>query len=129
MNSRDESPETNADELKRLEQLLLEPEFRRDSKRVEELLAEDFLEFGSSGRVWTRETTLQLLATESYIKPIIEDFACRMLSNDVTLLTYRSLRTGADDEQHVETLRSSIWMRRNGKWKIIFHQGTRTLQS
>ena len=129
MNSRDESPETNADELKRLEQLLLEPEFRRDSKRVEELLAEDFLEFGSSGRVWTRETTLQLLATESYIKPIIEDFACRMLSNDVTLLTYRSLRTGADDKQHVETLRSSIWMRRNGKWKIIFHQGTRTLQS
>ena len=44
-----------APELRRLELMLLDPDVRRDSRQVEKLLAEDFLEFGSSGRIWTRE--------------------------------------------------------------------------
>lgn len=115
-----------AAELKRLELTLLDPEARRDTSRVAELLADDFLEFGSSGRVWTREATLKLLATETYVPPEIEDLSCRMLSDSVALLTYRSVRRSAGSEIQAEALRSSIWVRRQEGWKIRFHQGTRT---
>ncbi len=79
-------------ELERLELLLMDPAVRRDRERVAGLLAEDFVEFGSSGRVWTREATLELLATETYTPPAVEAFACRMISEDVALVTYRAVR-------------------------------------
>jgi len=75
-------------ELHRLELKLMQPEFRRDRRQVEALLAEDFQEFGASGRIWTREATLNLLAGEISTAPRITDFACRMLSGRVALVTY-----------------------------------------
>ncbi len=113
-----------AAQLQRLERTLLDPDVRHDRSRVEELLSADFLEFGSSGRVWTREETLQLLATESFIAPVMEDFTCRMLSDDVALVTYRSVRRTSDGAVQAEALRSSIWIRSGAKWKVAFHQGT-----
>jgi hypothetical protein len=119
-----ELDEATKGELQRLELLLMDPEVRREPERVAGLLTEDFLEFGSSGRVWTRETALELLATEMYTPPAVDSFACRMLDKDVVLVTYRALRTsGARDEQTV-TLRSSIWTKKSGRWKMCFHQGT-----
>ena len=115
-----------APELRRLELMLLDPDVRRDSRQVEKLLAEDFLEFGSSGRIWTRDATLASLATEDYIPPAIEEFACRVLAADVVHATYRSVRRSTDGEAESEVLRSSIWVRKDGEWKMIFHQGTRT---
>ena len=117
--------ETTKAELEPLELMLMDPVVRRDRERVSALLAEDFLEFGSSGRVWTREATLELLATETYISPSIEDFACRVLGKDVALVTYRAVRTNMAGERTV-TLRSSIWVRESGNWQMQFHQGTLT---
>lgn len=114
-----------ATELERLERLLLEPEARRDRARVAELLAEEFQEFGSSGRVWTREAILELLATEEYAAPLMEGFACRALAEDIALVTYRTVRAGAAPDKRVVTLRSSIWVKRSGAWQVVFHQGTR----
>ena len=62
--------ETQA-ELERLELLLMDPAMRRDRERVGALLTSDFVEFGSSGRVWTREATLELLATETDRKSVV----------------------------------------------------------
>jgi hypothetical protein len=53
-------------QLRSLELALLDPATRRDRSRVAELLTEDFEEFGSSGRVWSRAAILELLATEEY---------------------------------------------------------------
>jgi hypothetical protein len=41
--------------LKRCEESLLDAAVRRNHARVADLLAGDFQEFGSSGRVWTRD--------------------------------------------------------------------------
>ena len=112
------------DELERLELLLMDPAVRRDRERVSALLASDFVEFGSSGRVWTRETILELLATGTFIAPVVEDFAFRLLGRDVVLVTYRTERTD-DTGAHAITLRSSIWTRESESWKMCFHQGTR----
>jgi hypothetical protein len=106
--------------LLRLELMLMEPAFRRDSAAVSALLAEGFLEFGSSGRVWSREAILRLLATEEQQPvPRVEDFTLRMLASDVALVTYRTVRP------QQATLRSSIWRQGANGWQVFFHQGTK----
>jgi hypothetical protein len=116
-----------AAELLRAEMLLLDPAVRRDRGRVSVLLADDFLEFGASGRAWTRDQILELLATERYEPPVIEDFACRRIADDVVLVTYRAVRAKGMNGQRDVTLRSSLWAKRAAKWNLRFHQGTRGL--
>lgn len=115
-----------AAELERLELLLMDPAVRRDRERVAAQLDMGFVEFGSSGRIWTRETILELLATETYRRPEVEEFACRALGPNAVLVTYRTVRRKEGGER-TTTLRSSIWIRgpeRDGAWKMRFHQGT-----
>lgn len=105
-----------------LETQLMDPQFRRNSARVSEQLADDFREFGSSGRHWTRQEILDLLAAEpAYSPPEIEDFRIQQIASDVVLVTYRAQRVDTT------TLRSSIWIYRNEKWQMLFHQGTKVL--
>jgi hypothetical protein len=118
--------EATARELERLELLLMDPAVRRDRDRVATLLAEDFLEFGSSGRVWTREMLLEQLQTETFSPPAVECFACKMLGEDVALVTYSTVRWNEATGERTITLRSSIWTRALGDWKMRFHQGTRS---
>lgn len=112
--------------LKACEQALLDPAVRRDRGRVSELLAEDFLEFGSSGRVWTREQILELLETENFRPPAMEDFKCAFMAEGVALATYRTVRTDPQTGERAVTLRSSLWTEEAGTWRIRFHHGTRT---
>ena len=119
--------ERAARELRKLEESLLDLAVRRSGDRLREMLAEDFLEFGSSGRVWTRKTIIDLLAREKrFVPPAIVDFDCRLLSREVALVTYRTVRTDAETGEHLESLRSSLWTRETGVWRMRFHQGTRT---
>src|SRR5579871_3288463 len=109
------------------EQTLLDPVVRRDRSRVARLLAEDFVEIGASGKLWSREEILTLLETEDYTPPALEDFACRLIAPGVALTTYQTLRTDAQTGTHQITLRSSIWVLDTDEdhWRVRFHQGTR----
>jgi hypothetical protein len=99
---------------------LMDPAIRKDRARVSALLAEDFREFGSSGRVWSREEILELLATESaQAAPVVEGFEINGLAEGAALVTYRAVHP------HQTSLRSSLWVRREGRWKMVFHQGTK----
>jgi len=111
------------------EQALLDPTVRRDRRQVSELLTEDFVEFGSSGRVWTRNQILELLETEDYQPPAMEDFKCALIADTVALVTYRTVCADAITSDKAATLRSSLWIRKSGTWRVRFHQGTRTSQS
>lgn len=114
--------------LRGLEQSLLDPAVRRNRARLMELLAEDFLEFGSSGRVWTRKTIVELLAKETaFVRPEIEEFQCSLLAPELVLVTYRTVRTDEETGERLASLRSSIWRRSGGEWRMRFHQGTRTV--
>jgi hypothetical protein len=116
---------TLAAELLRAEMLLLDPSVRRDRSRVAALLEEGFFEFGSSGRVWTREQILDLLATETYSPPVIEGFDCLVLVEGIALVTYRAVRVKGDRGEREVTLRSSLWKKGAYGWRVSFHQGTR----
>jgi hypothetical protein len=107
-----------------LEQQLLQPSTRRDAAALTSLLAEEFREFGSSGRIHTRQQIIDALATESPHTITLSDPLCQQLAEDIALLTYRSTRTiGHEAVGHA--LRSSLWAYREARWQVIFHQGTR----
>ncbi|HEY2860457.1 MAG TPA: DUF4440 domain-containing protein [Terracidiphilus sp.] len=113
--------------LRMLEESLLDSAVRHDAARMRELLAEDFLEFGSSGRVWTRRSIIDHLDTETnFVPPAIEEFQCSLLSDQVALVTYRTVREDSKTRERLASLRNSIWVFQDGDWRMRFHQGTRT---
>jgi hypothetical protein len=116
-----------AAELQRLELALMDPKVRRDRNKVAALLDEEFLEFGASGRAWTREATLALLESENYTPPGVDEFSCSSLGSDAVLVNYRAIRIDERGARAV-TLRSSIWIKQSGAWKMRFHQGTRAIE-
>ncbi len=114
-----------ADHLKSLEESLLDPTNRRNSERVSSLLTDDFLEFGSSGRIFDKSAILEELRNEpQHHTARLSDFAIRPLAPEVILVTYRTTRLDTSDQIIHQARRSSIWINRNGTWQITFHQGT-----
>lgn len=106
--------------LEDLERQLLVPRARK-SELVFELLAEEFVEFGSSGRQFTKAEIVAALQAEAPVEVTASEFKVQLLSSQVALVTYRAQRHG---EPPVHTLRSSIWELREGQWQMVFHQGT-----
>jgi hypothetical protein len=114
------------DHLKSLEERLIDPVFRTDSGAVATLLADDFLEFGSSGRSFDKTSILIDLKNELPQRvSLLSDFSVRELSPGVVLVTYRATRRDLAGQQIGQSWRSSIWMHRDGGWQLTFHQGTR----
>jgi hypothetical protein len=108
------------DELMHLEEELLETATRHNRQRLEQLIAPDFREFGSSGRVFDRAAILESLLSEPPGPAIrVSGFAIQPLTDDLVLVTYRTHKDAT------ESLRSSLWRRHEGAWQILFHQGTR----
>ncbi len=82
------------------------------------LLADGFLEFGASGRTWDEASMRQTLAGATPTAPEdLEDFVVEALAPDVALVTYR---LGPPRPSN----RSSVWVRRDCRWRVRFHQGT-----
>ncbi len=107
-----------------LERGLLEPSVRSSAQALEALLADEFVEFGSSGRVWTRQEIIADLLEQPTSIIEIDSVESRHIGEETVLITYRTRRAGETDAN--EAIRSSIWQRQGNNWKIIFHQGTRT---
>jgi hypothetical protein len=106
-----------------LEQQLMDPEFRKDRDQTAALLAEEFFEFGSSGRVWTRAEILEpSSANQSALA--VEDFVVRSIAPELVQVTYRTVRTMREGGQQA-ALRCSLWIWREDRWQMIFHQGTK----
>jgi hypothetical protein len=107
-----------------LELQLMDPVFRKDRDQVSALLADGFREFGSSGRVWSRKATVDLLATEQpQAAPSVEEFSIHPIAPATVLVTYRTRRLAGS------SLRSSIWVHTPAGWQILFHQGTKASES
>ena len=88
-----------------LERQLQRAETRADRSRFVALLADDFVEIGASGVVWTKQSILELLGGESADDGIIEvhDLSGRILGVGVVLVQWTSRRSGR------RARRSSIW--------------------
>ncbi len=113
-----------AELIRQLEERLLQADVRQSAAEVAELLANDFIEFGSSGRIYDKLTTIAALQHESPAKFTLTDYQAKMLASDVILVTYHAVRS--DSTSAAQSLRSSVWQQLDGRWQLVFHQGTPT---
>ena len=119
---------TLADHLEALERDLLDPATRRNRGYLEALLAPEFREFGSSGRSFDRDAIVAELLHETPRSILLCDFVCQQLSETTALLTYRTEHHTAGEPISQSSLRSSLWILRQDRWQMVFHQGTRMPQ-
>lgn len=115
-----DSTEQLAQLLRQLEESLLQPDVRK-SRTLVDLLADEFIEFGSSGRVYTKADLVAALQAEAPSEQTTSDLHVVRLGPDAALLTYR---IDHHREPPVHTLRSSVWQRTGGQWRMVFHQAT-----
>ncbi|WP_246780447.1 DUF4440 domain-containing protein [Rhizobium sp. AQ_MP] len=113
-------------EIVALEETLHRPEVRRCRQTVENLIAEDFMEIGASGKIYDRRAIIELLAKEPALPDDVVksmNYSLKMISEGSVLLTYETERIHADGLQR-RAARSSIWVQTGSKWQMLFHQAT-----
>ena len=103
------------------ELLLLEPRIRADRDAVLDLLHEDFVEFGSSGRTRHRSDVVEGLEKNPGDDVEARDIRAAHLGPGAVLLTY-----AVDVPGRGASVRSSVWRRDGQSWRLFFHQGTPT---
>jgi hypothetical protein len=111
-------------ELRELEESHLRSGVRSSAHSIGALLADDFIEFGSSGQVIDRASAIASVSREAAFQSQIDDFVVRVLAPGVVLTTYRLSARSASESRTRVTLRSSVWIHRAGRWSLLFHQGT-----
>ena len=112
------------DELFELENKLLDPDLRRNPDKLASLIADDFLEFGSSGHAYDKKRILFLLKRQMPARLYIEEFRVIQITDSAALVTYRAGTESTRVAAAHYSLRSSLWILREGAWKMVFHQGT-----
>jgi ribonuclease HI len=106
------------EQVKQLEIELSDPAIRKNSRRVAQLLADDFEEVGSSGRKFSKKDIIQLLADEVDITYTLHNFSFISLSSNCILVKYE---TRVQDKH---SYRSSVWVKQHDQWVMQYHQGT-----
>jgi hypothetical protein len=108
------------DIIKERELKLLDPKIRHNKDELEKLISKDFIEYGSSGSIYTYNDIISRLPIETKETTYrIIEMNVKKLSDKIYLLIYVM-------EMNKSIFnRSSIWKEEKNEWKIIFHQGTK----
>jgi hypothetical protein len=112
---------TNAelqDHLYNLEERLLHPDREANRNALIPLFSEEFKEFCVSGRVFNRQQVIDALLKSEARPAHIGNYYVAPLADKVALATYRAT-IGLSI-----THRSSLWIFRDNRWQLYFHQGT-----
>lgn len=102
-----------------LELLLLSREVRASQEILSKLLDDDFLEFGSSGKIYNKEIIIEKLPNSEFSQTDISEFSIFEISENFIQTRFKTR------EEKRTSLRSSLWKKySDDDWKMIFHQGT-----
>ena len=104
--------------LHALEERLLHPDREPNRNELTSLLASDFREFCTSGRIFDIQQLTNALLTTKPRPATMSHFYVTPLNETSALVTYHITTTNSTSHH------SSIWVQRNGKWQMLFHQGT-----
>lgn len=105
--------------IEKLEREIATQSISKNSARLNQLLADDFQEFGKSGKIYSKDQIVAMLSDAAPGKIEMSNLKFKALAGDVVLVTYQSSSNG------INANRSSIWIRRDGvKWQLLHHQGT-----
>ncbi len=111
--------------LEHLEEELWCEETRFNIARMEQVIAEDFFEFGKSGWVYQKSDTLSIAPQPIEAVIPLPNLKVRLLTENLAQVTYNSVIKYDDVVE--KTRRSSIWTRCSSSpqgWVLRFHQGT-----
>jgi hypothetical protein len=109
--------------LKSLEIELLQYETRHNPARINELIADDFLEYGSSGKSFGKKEALESLPKEEGVVIQHSDMEARMISESIGQVLFKT-SIQKDSAPPKVALRSSLWRKTESWWQMFFHQGT-----
>ncbi len=104
--------------LKTLEEQIVDPAFRKSATFLSQVLADDFMEIGSVGKIYNKAEVITLLQAAEAQLISLSNFKLKCLAENVVLVTYIATK------QQAISLRSSIWKLNEGNWQLIFHQST-----
>ncbi|KIL43315.1 nuclear transport factor 2 family protein [Jeotgalibacillus campisalis] len=107
-------------QFRELEEWHINTEVRKSKEELDKILANDFFEIGSSGRMFTKQECLDDGVSQAEMS--IHQYEIHPLSESLVLSTYLI----ANHTRKRNTLRSSIWKKIDGRWQLFFHQGTVT---
>jgi hypothetical protein len=115
--------------IRELERKLLNPEIRSSREELEKLISPDFIEYGSSGKIYNYPGVLAYLianAGRNFTYNFV-NFKTRQLADDTIQALY-ILETERNRQVRI-TNRCSLWRLEEDSagrvWRIIFHQGTK----
>jgi len=99
---------------------------RGDVAAVEVVLAEEFHEIGSSGRMFSKAEILAILGQVKILECSFERVRVLPIDEQHAIVTYvaKTKRRYQGQETKTQTYRSSTWKQVEGEWRLIFHQGT-----
>ena len=103
-----------------LERELLDPACRVDPDRAAELLADDFVEIGKSGRVWSRDDVVATLAAEPGMDGITIGPMSGQQIAGLVVVRYTTHHDGGPGTVH----RTGWWRQTTHGWRCWFHQAT-----
>ncbi len=109
-------------ELTQLEEDMWREATRYDPTFQERRFAQDFIEFGRSGQVYSREQVISTDPQQILAVLPLPNLSIRLLGTNTAQVTYDSQVTHGGTVQYAH--RSSIWSRIGGIWVMRFHQGT-----
>lgn len=109
-----------------LEKELQKDEVRKSIEKLDELISDDFKEITSSGTVTNKQDCFVNLPSAPKIDFVMTDFQIRQLTPDLIQSFFKTEKTVVETGKKSFSMRNSIWKNENGKWKMIFHQGTPT---
>ena len=113
-----------AQQLITLECALLKPHVRASAEMLDNLLADEFIEFSATGKCFDKQHVLARLPGELMPEFHNQDFDVRLINDGLAQVTYRA-RLQRDKEPRPQySNRSSLWRQTEDGWQMVFHQGT-----
>ena len=107
-----------------LEEHLFKAETRASYGELDELIADEFTEIGGSGVRFGEKEALERLPSELPPKISASEYELRHLAPNCAQLLYKAVMVKGGESTAIYSLRCSIWSLINGRWQMIFHQGT-----
>lgn len=89
-----------------------------------ELIDDEFIEVGSSAEVYDKVEVMRWLASEDTSERVGTAFKAYPFADNIILLTYMSTIKNTPVAENKQAMRSSIWRLTDGRWRMVFHQGT-----
>lgn len=114
--------------IRALEQRRIEAGLRKDIALLDETTADDYLQIDMNGNVRDKATQMKRLAS-SEVKlesNVLDDTVVRVYG-DTAVVTGRATATGTIRGEPYPRIRyTRIYVKRDGQWKVVLFQQTRT---